>query len=79
MFFFENCVIEGQYEEYVLRPEVSPTPASGCFAMAQTERQTNKQTDQHGNYMTESNRKSKPGVHDVRVGNCPLKFLAVKK
>ena len=39
-FFFENYVLAGQYEEYIIRPEVSPTPRSGCFAMAQTHTHT---------------------------------------
>ena len=39
----------GQYEEYFLQPDVSMTPGSGCFAMAQTERQT----DGHGESMTD--------------------------
>ena len=43
-FFFENCVIAVQYYEYALRPEVSMTPGSGCFAMAQTDRQTYRRT-----------------------------------
>ena len=41
------CVIAGQYKEYVLRPEVSPTPGSGCFVMAQTHRHRHRHTHGH--------------------------------
>ena len=34
--FFENCVITGQYQEFILQPEESTTPGSGCFATSQT-------------------------------------------
>ena len=30
---FLNCVITGQYMEYILGPEVSTTPESGFFAV----------------------------------------------
>ena len=39
-FFCENCVITGQYQEYILRPEVSTTPGSRCFATSLTYIQT---------------------------------------
>ena len=42
---FFYCVIPDQYEERDLRPEVSTTSGSGCFAMAHTDRQTDKHTD----------------------------------
>ena len=42
--FFSNFVIAGHYVEYVLSPEVG---------VLQWRRQTNKQTDGHGNPMTD--------------------------
>ena len=47
---FENCVITGQFQEYILSPELSTTPVSGCFGMARTDRHTHG----HCNSMTES-------------------------
>ena len=38
---------------YVLLPEVSRTPKSGCLTMAQTDKHTHRHTDKHGNAMTD--------------------------
>ena len=43
---FENCDITAQCQEYILRPEVFTTSRRGCFAMARTDRQTDRQTSQ---------------------------------
>ena len=56
---FFNSAITGQNVMHIILPEVAMTSRSGCFAIVQTNghththTQTDRQTDGHGNSMTD--------------------------
>ena len=63
-------MITGQYKKHIIHPEVSTTPASGCFPMGQTDTLTNRLNWWLYNLLLPENQVSKKWKLNYHVWAC---------